>query len=310
VSLTGDSTVNYGGTYRAVCLEVLTDSLRVQIPQVFGATVVTIFESAGPRPFAGDQGWVFFESGLAEYPVWAGSESIDASSGGGGGSGGGLSIWAPYKVKLIPLFVTSVLTGTYDVELLNITEAAVVDGWIEINVSGGYVLGDTNITGRQGIYIPDYVDPTGQGWLSFGYHASPSPSVWDSIGQCQMSVPMAAGQGREVWWRGNWSPASAVASFRSNAVIKFYSVEAQPVNQGPRGPQGPPGDSVQAVAFRFVQPTAATIWLITHSLPFQPNVQAVDSAGSRIIPGDVTYLSGAVIRLTFSSAVAGEAYLS
>lgn len=66
---------NYGGTYRAVCLEVLPDRVRAQVPQVFATTVITIFEFAGLRPAEGDEGWVSFESGLAERPIWVGSES-------------------------------------------------------------------------------------------------------------------------------------------------------------------------------------------------------------------------------------------
>jgi hypothetical protein len=75
VSLLDTSKANYGGTYRAVCLEVLPDRVRVQVPQIFATAVVTIFEFAGPRPAEGDEGWVSFESGLAERPIWIGSEA-------------------------------------------------------------------------------------------------------------------------------------------------------------------------------------------------------------------------------------------
>ena len=60
---------------------------------------------------------------------------------------------------------------------------------------------------------------------------------------------------------------------------------------------------------RYVQVTASNLWDITHSLGFRPNVTAVDSAGDTIIP-EVRYLSDTQVRLIFSAAVAGEAYLS
>ena len=62
-------------------------------------------------------------------------------------------------------------------------------------------------------------------------------------------------------------------------------------------------------AFRFVQAAVATTWTISHGLPYYPNVEVVDSAGRRIEP-DIVYTSATVITLTFTPAVAGEAYLS
>lgn len=76
MSLLSTPAVHYGGTYRAVCLEVLPDRVRAQVPQVFADTVVTIFEFSGRRPAEGDEGWVVFESGLAERPIWIGTESL------------------------------------------------------------------------------------------------------------------------------------------------------------------------------------------------------------------------------------------
>ena len=86
-------------------------------------------------------------------------------------------------------------------------------------------------------------------------------------------------------------------------------VPATPSVPGPPGPAGPPGDG-GAMAFRYTQPTAATEWDITHNLSFRPNVTAVDSTGREILPGTIDYLSGTSVRLTFSAAVGGEAYLS
>lgn len=62
-------------------------------------------------------------------------------------------------------------------------------------------------------------------------------------------------------------------------------------------------------AFHFTQASAATTWVINHSLPFRPNVTVVDSLNREIIP-DIQFTSGTQVTLTFSAAVAGEAYLS
>jgi hypothetical protein len=62
--------------------------------------------------------------------------------------------------------------------------------------------------------------------------------------------------------------------------------------------------------YRFYQSSATTLWTITHSLPFRPNVTVVDSAGAEIWPGALQHLSDTQIQLTFSAAVGGEAYLS
>jgi hypothetical protein len=57
------------------------------------------------------------------------------------------------------------------------------------------------------------------------------------------------------------------------------------------------------------QPSAATIWTITHNLKFFPNVTVVDS-GENYVVGDVEYLSNLALRITFAHSFAGKAYLS
>jgi len=65
-----------------------------------------------------------------------------------------------------------------------------------------------------------------------------------------------------------------------------------------------------ALAYRHVQSSASTTWAITHNLSFRPNVAAIDSTGREIWPGATDYPSATTVQLTFSAAVAGEAYLS
>src|SRR5215813_194517 len=64
------------------------------------------------------------------------------------------------------------------------------------------------------------------------------------------------------------------------------------------------------IAYRHVQASAATTWTIPHNLSFRPNVAVVDSTGREIWPGATDYPSATSVTLTFSAAVAGEAYLS
>jgi hypothetical protein len=59
----------------------------------------------------------------------------------------------------------------------------------------------------------------------------------------------------------------------------------------------------------WVQSVAASIWNISHELMFRPNVTVVDSAGDEV-EGDVRHLNATSIRITFSAAFAGTAYLS
>jgi hypothetical protein len=63
-------------------------------------------------------------------------------------------------------------------------------------------------------------------------------------------------------------------------------------------------------SYRHVQTTPDTMWSITHNLAFRPNVSAVDSTGREIWAGSVDYSSATTVQLSFSAAVAGEAYLS
>jgi hypothetical protein len=63
------------------------------------------------------------------------------------------------------------------------------------------------------------------------------------------------------------------------------------------------------LSLRFVQPTAAGTWTINHTLGFRPNVSVVDTFGNLVI-AEVLYNSDTQITLSFTPAMAGEAYLS
>lgn len=82
---------------------------------------------------------------------------------------------------------------------------------------------------------------------------------------------------------------------------------------GPEGPQGPPGPQgtpgTGSGSYVHTQNTPATVWTITHNLDFQPNVTVVDSAGSEV-EGEIDYVDGSTVQVTFSAAFGGTAYLS
>lgn len=57
------------------------------------------------------------------------------------------------------------------------------------------------------------------------------------------------------------------------------------------------------------QPVAVETWLITHSLGGKPSITIVDTADTVVI-GEVTYISDSQIRVEFTSAFSGFAYLT
>src|SRR5262252_4218423 len=179
----GPSSSVYGGVYRAVCLEVLDDRARVQVPQLFADQTVTIFEFAGPRPAPGEEGWVSFESEQANRPIWVGSESKE----------GGVAAYPPYYAFTITIGVTDGSTGLATVPILDGTTKATFDGWIEISASGAYgghaVAGSVNT--RQALVCPDVADPNGQPWMSVGWMASPAANAWEMIGDCLLNIAVA-----------------------------------------------------------------------------------------------------------------------
>jgi hypothetical protein len=57
------------------------------------------------------------------------------------------------------------------------------------------------------------------------------------------------------------------------------------------------------------QPVASETWIITHSLGGRPSITVVDTAGT-VVVGEVTYISDSQIRVEFTSAFSGFAYLT
>jgi hypothetical protein len=78
--------VDHPSLYRAKAISVGPGSIEAFVPQVFGETSITITESMGSLPLGPMMGWVFFQAGNCEFPVWAGEGS-------GGGGGGADEVW-------------------------------------------------------------------------------------------------------------------------------------------------------------------------------------------------------------------------
>ena len=57
------------------------------------------------------------------------------------------------------------------------------------------------------------------------------------------------------------------------------------------------------------QNTPSSTWTITHSLGGNPSVTVVDSANS-VVVGEVTYVDTSTVRIEFSGAFSGYAYLT
>jgi len=75
---------------------------------------------------------------------------------------------------------------------------------------------------------------------------------------------------------------------------------------GDPGPQGPPSVTLTYI---YTQGVPATVWDVEHMLGRYPSLEIVDSAGT-VVEGDVQYLNDNAIRLTFSVAFSGKAYLT
>ena len=65
----------------------------------------------------------------------------------------------------------------------------------------------------------------------------------------------------------------------------------------------------ESARYIHTQGSAATSWVVTHTLGGRPSITVVDSTGT-VVVGDVTYNSDTQVTLTFSAAFSGSAYLT
>ena len=65
----------------------------------------------------------------------------------------------------------------------------------------------------------------------------------------------------------------------------------------------------QELGYVYEQETISSVWTISHSLGFTPNITVVDAAGI-VIEGSYSYPNANTIVATFTEAISGKAYLS
>ena len=110
------------------------------------------------------------------------------------------------------------------------------------------------------------------------------------------------------WYSGNGAPSNdigKVGDFYINMTTKQY--------YGPNEESGWPAPCYTpgAVVTRYqhAQNSPASQWTINHGLGGRPSIVVVDSAGTVVI-GEITYISDTEVRVNFTSAFAGYAYLT
>jgi hypothetical protein len=85
--------VAYPSLYRAKAVSIRSGAVEAFVPQVFGESTITITDSLGALPVAPGMGWVFFQAGNPEFPVW--SSGLGSGNGNGDGQGAGVNdeVW-------------------------------------------------------------------------------------------------------------------------------------------------------------------------------------------------------------------------
>lgn len=85
--------MSYPSLYRAKAVSIRSGAVDVFVPQVFGETTITITEALGTLPTAPSMGWVFFQAGNPEFPVWSSGLGTGAGNGDGQGAGVNDEVW-------------------------------------------------------------------------------------------------------------------------------------------------------------------------------------------------------------------------
>lgn len=109
------------------------------------------------------------------------------------------------------------------------------------------------------------------------------------------------------------APISIVSSPTGQTVVVDIDTPVSIIDVGPITVQGPPGndgaDGLDGGSYLHNQGTTASTWDIIHNLGWHPNVTVVDSGGSTV-EGELVHLTANSLRLIFSGAFTGVAYLS
>ena len=78
---------------------------------------------------------------------------------------------------------------------------------------------------------------------------------------------------------------------------------------GPEGPQGPAGPGVANLSYAFEQQVPTTQWNIPHNLGYRPSI-TIQDYGKIVIEGEIEHVDINNLKVTFSTAISGYAYLS
>lgn len=103
---------------------------------------------------------------------------------------------------------------------------------------------------------------------------------------------------------GDYSPMSSIrTNYKKWLPVKFCEEDMCYVNVNINV------NSPEAISKAYRVTPAQTIWTFTHDLGFFPNVTTTNDSNEEIV-GTVTYIDINTLKVEFSSAVSGWAYLS
>jgi hypothetical protein len=279
---TGVYTVPVAGRYRVTCSALISSSTTGQYCACF------IYQNAAQAT----QNIGAYSAGTAQQWIWA--QAVDTLQCNVGDTIS-TRIWAGAAVALNVASTNSYFTvdTVGGIGPTGPTGAAGTAG--APGVSGP--TGPTGPIGPPGSsYTQRLTSPTTAGSpYTIGHHlnsATPLVQLWDAT-------------------TGQLMAAEVTVVDINTVSVTFYNTPPHDVNVvvAAGNPAGGTGGT-QVLGMQYVQSNANTIWTITHNLSFYPNVAVVDSTGHEIFPGDVSYPNSTTVQLTFSAAVAGEAFLS
>jgi hypothetical protein len=259
----------YPSIYRAKAVSVTSTALTALVPQVFGDVAITVTDIIG-TPESG-MGWVFFQAGKADFPVWLG-------------------------------VTTTVLPGPAP----EMVAAPQIWNWEGVSSSGGS-LDSSQIATND---IPSessemYLARIDDSELDQSYQIN--TLVTDDFIYLQYAPDSSS------WHRYRLLAAPVL----SGDTWTFSVVTVDGSAPGTAPPVGEPvlvifqpvGASIPGATYVHSQGVPSTVWVIDHDLGFYPNVSVVDSAGEQV-EGEVDYISGTRVQVTFTAAFSGTAYLS
>jgi hypothetical protein len=207
--------VLYPSIYRAKAVSASTTALTVLVPQVFGDVPITVTDFIG-TPDQG-MGWVFFQAGRADFPVWLGITTVPLP--GPEAPEGFAALWTWEGISDPPLEMGRVSTddvpsAASQLFLSKIDDSTIIDQSYQIS---GLVAGDA-------VYLQYAPDSTS--WHRYRLTAPPvlEGDTWT------FSVTTEDGS----------APGTA-PPIGDPVLVAFEPVVTGTGPPGPEGPEGPPG---------------------------------------------------------------------